>query len=147
MSQQMGKIMELSYHLGETFFSDFGNIFDLPDKLTSTQIKAMIFIDMFDNCTMSDISTRLSIEKGSFTPIAKKLISLNYIERIRSEEDRRVSYLKLTDKGVKFVNYLTETLSKSLDEKMSVLDDIEQQLFYNAIEIIINYTKKVKKSL
>lgn len=50
---------------------------------------------------MSSIARRLNITVGSLTTAMNSLVNKKYVERRRSEEDRRVVFVKLTAKGIK----------------------------------------------
>lgn len=49
--------------------------------------------------TMTDIADRLGITVGTLTTAINRLISKGYVERNRSEEDRRVVEITLTKRG------------------------------------------------
>ena len=63
---------------------------------------------------MSDLSTELGISQSAATALADRMMKGNYISRERSEEDRRVVKLVITDEGRK----LLETFSKSRDQAL-----------------------------
>ena len=50
---------------------------------------------------MSSIARKLNITVGSLTTAMNSLVKKGYVVRERSEEDRRVVLIKLTDKGIK----------------------------------------------
>lgn len=50
---------------------------------------------------MSAIAKKLNITVGSLTTSMNSLVNKKYAVRIRSEEDRRVVYIRLTKKGEK----------------------------------------------
>lgn len=139
------KIFELNYSITNTFFDDFTTIFQTKEKLTESQIKALIFISMFKNSTMTEISHRLNIEKGSFTPIAKRLIGLGYIQRVPSDEDRRVSYLVLTEKGEVLMKTFQTALHEAFEERLSTLTEDELETYFAAITFVTGVSKKINK--
>lgn len=48
---------------------------------------------------VSQVAEALCFTSGAITTLADKLISADFVERQRSEEDRRVVYLAITPKG------------------------------------------------
>lgn len=73
---------------------------------------------------MSSIAKKLKITVGSLTTSMNSLVNKKYVERHRSEEDRRVVFVKLTEKGVKayhhhedYHNQMTQAILDKLDEK------------------------------
>lgn len=56
-------------------------------------------ISMYKKKTTSEVAKELSITVGTLTIAINKLVKKGYVERIRSEDDRRVVKLGLTKKG------------------------------------------------
>ncbi len=69
------------------------------NDLSSTEIHTIEVIGMYSSKTMSKIASQLNITTGTLTSIVDKLIRKNYLERKRSETDRRLVYVNLTKKG------------------------------------------------
>ena len=51
--------------------------------------------------TMSQIAKKIGKDKSTVTPLIDKLLKIGYIEKIKNEEDKRVTYIILTEKGKK----------------------------------------------
>lgn len=49
---------------------------------------------------MSSIAKKLNVTVGTLTTAMNSLVNKKYVERQRNEKDRRVVYVKLTEKGV-----------------------------------------------
>ena len=81
---------------------------------------------------MSAIAKQLGITVGSLTTSMNGLVKKGYVVRERSEEDRRVVMIRLTEKGLrafvqhkKFHDDMTEAVIASLDdEKIPALADM-----------------------
>ncbi len=56
-------------------------------------------IGLGDGNNMSTIAKKLNVTVGTLTTAMNHLVNKKYVERNRSEKDRRVVYVKLTDKG------------------------------------------------
>ncbi len=71
-------------------------------------MQARILVRLFEEGPQkaSAIADKLQITAGAITGIADKLIDLQYLERERDVEDRRVVYLVLTEKGQQLVERL-----------------------------------------
>ena len=50
---------------------------------------------------MSAIARQLGVTVGTLTAAVNNLVNKKYAERFRSEEDRRVVFVKLTEKGIR----------------------------------------------
>lgn len=77
-----------------------------------------------EDSTMSVVAKKLGITAGSLTTSVNSLVNKKYVVRERSETDRRVVYIRLTEKGMKayrhhedFHMQMTDAVIKSLDEK------------------------------
>ena len=51
--------------------------------------------------TMSMVAKKMGITAGSLTTAVNGLVNKKYVTRQRSEQDRRVIFLRLTEKGVR----------------------------------------------
>ena len=50
---------------------------------------------------MSSVAKALSVTVGTLTIAINNLVKKGYVERVRSEKDRRVVYISLSEKGLK----------------------------------------------
>ena len=73
---------------------------------------------------MSSFARKRKITVGSLTTAMNSLVNKKYVERHRSEEDRRVVFVKLTPKGVRAYRHhedyhrqMTQAVVDKLDEK------------------------------
>ena len=139
----IGSIFELNYILENTFFSKLNEYVDIPNEIKGTHIKALIIIKYGNEITMSQVSHRLNLVKGAFTPVANRLMKFDFVKKNKSEEDKRVSYLVLTQKGSDFVSDLLEVLSNSILEKISKLSDEQKDAYFAAIKFVLSTTKKI----
>ena len=69
--------------------------------LTNNDMHVIEAIGLGDGNNMSSIAKKLNITVGSLTTAMNSLVNKKYVERRRSEEDRRVVFVKPTDRGVK----------------------------------------------
>lgn len=69
--------------------------------LTNNDMHVIEAIGLCGSNNMSVIAKKLKVTVGTLTTAVNRLIMRKYAERIRSEEDRRVVYVKLTNKGIK----------------------------------------------
>ena len=74
---------------------------------------------------MSSIARKLNITVGSLTTAMNSLVNKRYVERHRSEEDRRVVLVKLTEKGVKAYHHHEDYHRQMTQAILDKLDDTE----------------------
>lgn len=67
--------------------------------LSITEMHTIEAIGMYKKKTTSEVAKELSITVGTLTIAINRLVKKEYVERIRSEDDRRVVKLGLTKKG------------------------------------------------
>ncbi len=117
-------IETLTENIKELFFKEWINL-DL--KFSKSEIFTMLLIDKSKEITMSEFAENINVPMSTATGIADRLVKNQYLKRERSEEDRRVVVLKLTDKGSQMVKELKEMISKYLNMVMDDLTDEEKQ--------------------
>lgn len=69
--------------------------------LTNNDMHVIEAVGTGDGKNMSSIARKLNITVGSLTTAMNSLVNKKYVERRRSEEDRRVVFVKLTSKGIR----------------------------------------------
>ena len=91
--------------------------------LTNNDMHVIEAIGLGDGNNMSSIAKKLNMTVGSLTTAMNSLVNKKYVERRRSEEDRRVVFVKLTDRGVKAYRHhedyhrqMTRAILDKLDE-------------------------------
>ena len=110
----------------------FNEIWQLEeDAIITDEFKDITNNDMhiieavsLDGGNMSSIAAKRHITVGSLTTSMNSLVKKGYVERERSERDRRVVYIHLTSKGRRayrhheeFHNQMTDAVLQSLKEE------------------------------
>lgn len=108
----VNRIEEYSIKTGE--FSD----------LSITEIHTIDAVGLYGSKTMSEVATELEITMGTLTIAVDKLIKKGYLERSRSDVDRRIVNISLTKRG-KLAYRIHEKFH--LDMVKAVLMDFNQQ--------------------
>lgn len=67
--------------------------------LSITEIHTIEAVGLYGSKTMSEIATELEITMGTLTIAVDKLIKKGYLERSRSDSDRRIVNVNLTKRG------------------------------------------------
>ena len=112
--------------INEYLTSIFNNVLVIEEvslrgsRFKDISIKEMHTIDVignFSDVTPSFVSKELMVTLGTVTTCLNNLERKGYIERIRSDQDRRVVYLHLTKKG-RLVHRLHRRFHKAMVEKI-----------------------------
>ena len=81
------------------------------------EMHTIAVIGKFPEATPSKVSKELMVTLGTVTTSLNNLERKGYVERIRSDQDRRVVYLHLTKKG-RLVHRLHKRFHKAMVEKI-----------------------------
>ena len=112
--------------VNEYLTSIFNNVLVIEEvslrgsRFKDISIKEMHTIDVigkFPEATPSKVSKELMVTLGTVTTSLNNLERKGYVERIRSDQDRRVVYLHLTQKG-RLVHRLHRRFHKAMVEKI-----------------------------
>lgn len=68
-------------------------------ELTVNDMHVMEAIDVYEPKNMTTVARALSVTTGTLTISVNSLVKKGYVERTRSEKDRRVVLISLTEKG------------------------------------------------
>ena len=71
---------------------------DIEPQLSKSHVYLLAYT-VQGECTVTDIANHLEITLSAVTSLVDKLCNAGLVARFRSEEDRRVVYLKLTEEG------------------------------------------------
>lgn len=137
-SEFLRKLFEVMPRIEDVFFSSFFKNRVDASKLNKTHTKTIMSLFFMGSVPMSEISQKLGLEKGSFTPVAKKLIELGLVEKTKSEEDRRISLLSLTDKGEAYADNLRINHHKHMHAQLDKLTPTDQEKFESALGTVLS---------
>lgn len=114
--------------------------------LTTTEIHVIEAIGQ-DKITMNELAEKLGITMGTASIAINKLNEKQFIERIRSDEDRRKVFVKLSKKGDMALNYHGNFHSTILEKITENIPKEELKAFVTTFETIVNSLETVKKDI
>lgn len=112
----------------------FNEIWELEEKaiitdefknITNNDMHIIEAIGLGEGKNMSSIAKKLNITVGSLTTSMNSLVKKKYVTRERSEEDRRVVYIRLTEKGQSAFQHHKNFHMQMVDAVMNSLSDGE----------------------
>ena len=106
---------------------------DLKD-LTNNDMHVIEAIGLGEGNNMSSIARKLNITVGSLTTAVNSLVNKAYVERRRSEKDRRVVYVRLTEKGVKAYHHHEDYHRQMTQAIISKLSEDEIPVLVKTLE-------------
>lgn len=128
--------MENYKSINEILVRLFRDILDIEEKclcrdefsdLTMTEMHIIEHIGLDQERSMSSTAKDLKITSGTLTTAVDNLIKKNYVIRRRSEDDRRVVMIKLTEKGkyaYKYHEDFHSDMVKKAAEKLTLEEEI-----------------------
>ncbi|MEC0127990.1 MarR family winged helix-turn-helix transcriptional regulator [Paenibacillus pabuli] len=114
-------------------------------KLNPTKSHILGMILREERCMAVDVARQLSLSSGATTIVLNQLESEGLIQRVRSEEDRRIVWLSLTEDGEKLAKTLINNRGRMTWELLQALTEEEQlQMFAMIKKIELKLLEKMK---
>lgn len=113
--------------------------------MTSGQYSALHVISRKDEWRMTELSQKLYVSAGSLTTMMNRLIELGLVSRERSEIDRRVVTVRLTEAGREVLRSGREHMRLSMAHMLTELPDDDRATLKRSLDdinaIMENLTK------
>ena len=94
---------------------------------------------------MSTVAKELSVTVGTLTIAINNLVKKGYVNRIRSDKDRRVVYISLSSKGRKAYNHHAEFHREMIKATIDGLNGDEVSVLVKSLENLVHFFKKWQK--
>lgn len=104
--------------------------------LTGPQLILMRAIQEMHNVTIKELSNHTNVSQATTTTIIDRLEHNGYVQRIRSESDRRKVHANLTEKGKALLDNAPLPLQDSFVNKFHNLEPWEQSLLLSSVQRI-----------
>ena len=128
----------------------FNDIWGLEEKaviteefkdLTNNDMHIIEVVGLGDGNNMSTIAKKLGITVGSLTTSMNSLVNKKYAVRHRSEEDRRIVNIKLTEKGEQAYHHHANFHKKMVEAVVETLDEEEIPVLTKALDNLYQFFK------
>lgn len=110
---------------------------ELDLNFSKTELMALMVVDRYGEVSMSQICDALNIPMSTSTGIVDRMVKKGFLHRERSDIDRRVVVVAMTERGREVFRYFRDMLTGYLVQIESVLTDEEKQLLYRIFTKII----------
>lgn len=87
-------------------------------EITAPQGMLIFMLSHHEQLKISDVSEKMGLSNSTVSGIIDRLEAMNYVERIRSKEDRRVVYVRVTDTVREELKMHDDTLDSLLAEAL-----------------------------
>lgn len=136
---------EVLNHLLVVMFNQILNIEEKALKkgpyknLTISELHAIEAIGYDSTLTMSTLATKLDVTVGTLTIAMNNLVKKGYVSRVRSDSDRRVVLICLTDLGRNAFLHHSAFHQEMINFTLSVLNPNESDVLIKALEKMTDY--------
>ncbi|WP_051688080.1 MarR family winged helix-turn-helix transcriptional regulator [Desulfofalx alkaliphila] len=134
--QELDKISQSVHRLAQNYLSS-------SSKFSSLTLAQMFLIKVIkDNGTVtpSSLAQRIGVTSGAITSLTDRLYKQGLVNRKRSDIDRRLVIISLTEKGMELACSLEE-------ERLNRMKEIFSELTNEDIETLINIYGKINNTL
>ena len=131
----------------------FNEIMDIEEKaiitpefkdITNNDMHVIEAVGMGEPKNMSSVAKLLSVTVGTLTISVNNLVKKGYIHRVRSNEDRRVVLISLTDKGKKAFNHHKKFHEDMIQSLIAGLSDKEINTLVTALTNLKEFFRTYK---
>ncbi|WP_129408672.1 MarR family winged helix-turn-helix transcriptional regulator [Marinitoga lauensis] len=127
---------EQTFELLFDFISNFTRIvsdFSEAEKLKTLEFYVVLYIGLKGPQKMTNLAKKFSTTKSNITNIVDSLEKKGYVERIRSNKDRRVILISLISKGEKVFEETLKNFKIMFNDFMSKVSKKTLKLFQRVL--------------
>jgi DNA-binding MarR family transcriptional regulator len=106
----------------------------IGSDLTNDQHYTLRYINKVGTCTSSELAEVFDVKKSAITAIISRMWEKGLIQRTRDENDRRVVYLTLTEKGSDLFKTTEEKIQALVESFITRFEQDEIVQFLNTYE-------------
>lgn len=146
--------MDITSTLNEVLVKLFRDITTIEERaiktgeykeLTVNDMHVIEAIDIHEAKNMTTVAKTLSVTTGTLTISVNGLVKKGYVERSRSEEDRRVVLISLTEKGRKAFAQHQRFHQEMIDAVVEGLSQEEQVILEKALRNVNQFFRMLGK--
>lgn len=138
MTERQTLMMDLERILRDVFLQirkELGELFG--ETLTSSEYMFLKHLSRNSPQTVTALSDEFNVSLSHVTSVSDRLVQKQLIERQRSDKDRRIVELNITENGVKLVKELELQKTEYFSQKFSKLTSEE-------LEMLLTLFNKIK---
>ena len=134
--------MNINHVLNEVLVRLFRNINVIEERaictgeykdVTANDMHVIEAIDMEEARNMTSVARSLGVTTGTLTIAVNSLVKKGYVERARSEEDRRVVLVSLSEKGKRAYLHHRQFHEQMIEAIVEELSEEEQAVLEKAL--------------
>ena len=138
-NENFGRYISVLHRQANVFYSKEFSKFEFG----SGQYMFMIHLYKNDGISQEELSDLINIDKGTTAKAIKKLEELNYIERRKDLDDKRINRIYLTKKALDIKEDFFDTL---LRWEAILTDNLSQEEILQGLNILKKLSHNIKKN-
>ncbi len=140
--------------INEILVKLFNDIMDIEEKaiiteefkdITNNDMHVIEAIGIKEPKNMSTVAKRLSVTVGTLTIAVNNLVKKGYVNRNRSEFDRRVVLIALSEKGRKAYQHHKEFHEEMIQATLEGLDEEQTEVLVKALSNLNTFFRSYGK--
>lgn len=116
----------------------------IKNELTCSQFSVLYHLSHCARMTMNELTHILSLTHGASTGLIDRLLKMNLVQRERSEDDRRVVYVSITEKGLDMIRNIRIKRHHILHDLLTSLPEDDHQTLIAVLSNIKNRIEKIQ---
>jgi DNA-binding MarR family transcriptional regulator len=105
-------------------------------NLTIPQLKSLFYISRYGRVNPSALASGIRVTPANVTGIVDRLVEQDLLTRTTDPDDRRISWLTLTDKGKTLINELREGRAQEMRRTLDKLTEAELSSAAHGFELV-----------
>lgn len=94
----------------------------LPEGITTEQISVLRYLNQHNKVTSTELAEYLCVNKSTITSTITRMVSKGLVIRTPSEEDRRVTFISMTEDGYALTEQLRAQIKQYFMRYIDVYD-------------------------
>jgi DNA-binding MarR family transcriptional regulator len=95
------------------------------EGLTFNETSLLFFVNANGKANVTTLAKYLDVSKSSVVEMIDKLVRNGLLERTKDVEDRRVTYVTITDRGRAVLETVREKYKETINKVLSEVNDVE----------------------
>ncbi|MDR4889509.1 MarR family transcriptional regulator [Fredinandcohnia sp. QZ13] len=118
----------------------------IGSNLTNEQHYTLRYINKVGSCTSTELAEVFEVKKSAITAIINRLFEKGLIQRTRDENDRRIVYLTLSNKGNELFTKTEERVHKLVESIIGEFSEEEIVRFLKTYEKLNGILQQIKNN-
>ena len=113
-------------------------------RFTKYQLYLMMTLARRDTLTMSQAACCIGCSKEQATRLVATLVEEGYVERLHRQENRKLVFIRLTEKGEQVMCLERAEAKKKLQAQIDCLSEEDKETFFQSLQGLAGVLKKLE---